>query len=108
MAKWEQERRLDYIDDRFALGMTVNRSDIMTQFSVSVAQASLDIQHYLSLMKSRYRQRAIMYDGSAKAYTPTRYFESQRKSSTERLHAWKAFGINLNTESGDNGREFQN
>ncbi|MEC9367575.1 MAG: WYL domain-containing protein [Pseudomonadota bacterium] len=61
--RWSVEQRLLYIEQRLFWRGTINRSDIISRYEVSVSQASADINRYLSL-----RPQDVSYDKSAKCY----------------------------------------
>jgi len=61
--RWGVERRLEFIEFRLFWEGHVNRSDITEAFSVSVNQASTDLNRYLGLA-----QENMYYDKSAKTY----------------------------------------
>jgi hypothetical protein len=85
---WYQERRLDWIEDRLLSAGTLQRSDIMTYFGVSLPQASKDIQAYQRLNK------ALVYDKSAKVYRLVQRGQkplSIRASTPQRRDAWGVF-----------------
>lgn len=63
MAKWEIERRLDYIDFRLTRVGGIRREDIMRTFGVSVPMASCDLQEFLHLYPD-----SMEYDKHAKQY----------------------------------------
>ena len=60
---WAQDRRMDFIRDRIAAGLTLNRADLMRRFGISQPQASTDIQRFIKANPG-----ARTYDASAKAY----------------------------------------
>lgn len=85
MSRWERERRLDWIDDRFASGRPLRRKDVTDYFGISVPQASKDIADYLAY------STGVTYDRAAKQYVPTDKFKSIRSSTTRRRTAWQSF-----------------
>ena len=46
VARWGQERRLEFIDFRLYWEGRINRSDLIDFFGISVPQASLDLAKY--------------------------------------------------------------
>lgn len=58
-----QLTRMIWIDARLVGSRTLNRSDIMTAFGVSIVQAAADLKRYQSLNPGRLR-----YDRAARIY----------------------------------------
>jgi len=63
LARWGQERRLEFIDFRLYWEGRVNRSDLIDFFGISVPQASLDLAKYQEIAP-----RNAIYDRNEKAY----------------------------------------
>src|SRR5262245_16353274 len=61
--RWSVERRLAHIEERLYWLGTVNRTDLVRRFGVSMSQASADIARYLAQAP-----RGLAYDKSAKCY----------------------------------------
>jgi predicted DNA-binding transcriptional regulator YafY len=68
--RWSVENRLEFIEFRLFWEGTLNRSDIVDYFGVSVPQASTDLARYQELAP-----RNIEYDRSAKRYFATATFK---------------------------------
>jgi hypothetical protein len=63
LARWGQERRLEFIDFRLYWEGRVNRSDLVDFFGISVPQASLDLTKYQEMAP-----RNAIYDRNEKTY----------------------------------------
>ena len=61
--RWGVEQRLEFIEFRLFWEGHVNRSDLMTQFGVSVNQASNDLNRYIGFSPDN-----MVYDKSARTY----------------------------------------
>lgn len=61
--RWSVEQRLAFIEGRLFWQGTVNRTDLVRRFGVSMSQASGDIARYLAL-----EAPGVSYDKSAKRY----------------------------------------
>jgi hypothetical protein len=68
-ARWNQERRLEFIDFRLQWGGRLNRADLTAFFGISIPQASLDLARYMELAPNN-----IRYDKRAKIYKATPEF----------------------------------
>ncbi len=68
--RWSTETRLEFIEFRLFWEGTLNRSDIIDFFGVSVPQASNDLSRYQELAPHN-----IQYDRSAKRYLATDCFK---------------------------------
>tara|TARA_R110002095_G_scaffold37788_1_gene35220 strand:- start:2940 stop:3791 length:852 start_codon:yes stop_codon:yes gene_type:complete len=66
---WSVEQRLEFIEFRLFWHGGVNRSDIASEFGVSVPQASKDLSRYQAIMP-----RNVRYDASEKRYIATEQF----------------------------------
>lgn len=67
--KWNQQRRLEFIDFRLAIDGKLNRLDLVSFFNISVPQASLDISRYHSLLANEPQPREnLYYDRHLKVY----------------------------------------
>ncbi|WP_432260848.1 helix-turn-helix transcriptional regulator [Cupriavidus sp. TMH.W2] len=72
VARWGQERRLEFIDFRLQWDGRINRSDLTEFFGISAPQASADIARYRALAPDN-----ADYDGSSKTYLVGKNFVSQ-------------------------------
>lgn len=61
--RWGVRHRLEFIEFRLYWGGTVNRSDLMQRFDISINQASGDLTRYQAMAPDN-----IRYDKSAKCY----------------------------------------
>ena len=61
--RWSVEQRLEFIEFRLFWEGTVNRSDLMEQFGLSVNQASADLSRYIGFVPDN-----MVYDKSARTY----------------------------------------
>jgi hypothetical protein len=68
--RWGVERKLEFIEFRLFWEGSVNRSDIIETFNVSVNQASTDLNRYIALAPDN-----INYDKSARAYVRASVFK---------------------------------
>lgn len=67
--KWNQARRLEFIDFRLATDGRINRRDLVDFFSISIPQASLDLSKYLQLVQeSDPPRKNLSYDRHLKVY----------------------------------------
>jgi len=81
--RWGTDQRLEFIEFRLYWDGAVNRSDITSQFGVSVPQASHDLTLYRELAGEN-----IHYDSSGKRYEPTPSFQPKfLKPNAERYLA---------------------
>jgi hypothetical protein len=62
-SRWAPERRLEFIDFRLLWDGTINRSELVDFFGISIQQASYDLAKYAELAPSN-----LSYDKSAKTY----------------------------------------
>ena len=69
--RWGVEQRLEFIEFRLFWEGHVNRSDVMTQFGLSVNQASSDLNRYISFAPDN-----MTYDKSARTYVRGPGFKS--------------------------------
>ena len=70
--KWNQARRLEFIDFRLGNEGKFNRKDLVEFFNISTPQASLDIAKYQSLVASLQPKREnLVYDRHKKVYLRT-------------------------------------
>lgn len=51
-SKWNQQRRLEFIDFRLSCDGRMNRKDLVDFFGISVPQASLDVSRYCSIVQN--------------------------------------------------------
>jgi hypothetical protein len=70
IARWGQERRLEFIDFRLAWEGRINRADLTNFFAISTPQASLDISRYIELAPGN-----LEYNRSDKVYVATSSFK---------------------------------
>lgn len=77
IARWSQDRRLEFIDFTLRWEGQLNRSDLTNRFGISVPQSSLDIAKYTEIAPKNLR-----YDRSSRVYLATDKFESVYKSSS--------------------------
>ena len=68
--RWGVERRLEFIEFRLFWEGHVNRGDLMDAFSVSVNQASTDLNRYIGMAPGN-----MVYDKSARTYIRGAKFE---------------------------------
>jgi hypothetical protein len=68
--RWGVERKLEFIEFRLFWEGSVNRSDIIETFNVSVNQASTDLNRYIALAPDN-----MIYDKSARAYVRASAFK---------------------------------
>jgi DeoR/GlpR family transcriptional regulator of sugar metabolism len=61
--RWFEEQRLKWIGDRLASHGHINRSDLMEQFQISMAQASKDLNAFL-----RERPNLMVYNRTTRRY----------------------------------------
>ena len=75
VSKWNQTRRLEFIDFRLAIDGHLNRIDLVEFFNISVPQASLDIATYHNLLLNSPNPRQnLVYDRRLKIYQRTEDF----------------------------------
>lgn len=69
--KWNQERRLEFIDYRLCWAGHINRADLVSFFGISIPQSSLDLSRYCEMAKDnlKYDRHSKIYRRSAK-YKP--------------------------------------
>ncbi len=70
--RWGVEKRLEFIEFRLFWEGHVNRIDLMSQFGVSVNQASSDLNRYISFAPEN-----MVYDKSARTYARSPNFNPQ-------------------------------
>ena len=70
--RWGVEQRLEFIDFRLFWEGHVNRSDLMSQFGISVNQASTDLNRYIGFAPDN-----MVYDKSARTYVRSSNFKPQ-------------------------------
>lgn len=74
--KWNQERRLEFIDFRLSCDGKINRRDLVEFFGISVPQASLDLARYHQLVQEASPSRLnLAYDRHLKYYVRTADFK---------------------------------
>lgn len=70
--KWNQARRLEFIDFRLGCDGKINRRDLVDFFSISIPQASLDLSKYHQLVQeSDPPRKNLVYDRHLKVYIRT-------------------------------------
>lgn len=70
--KWNQTRRLEFIDFRLGNEGRINRKDLVDFFNISTPQASLDISKYQELVSESVPVRTnLVYDRHKKVYLRT-------------------------------------
>ncbi|SPT68131.1 Uncharacterised protein [Anaerobiospirillum thomasii] len=70
--KWNQARRLEFIDFRLGCDGKVNRKDLVEFFNISIPQASLDLSKYNELVAdSSPPRKNLVYDRHLKFYIKT-------------------------------------
>ncbi|WP_353330177.1 transcriptional regulator [Phaeobacter sp. NW0010-22] len=67
--KWATEQRFQYLEQRAFWHGSLNRSDLIEKFGISVPQASKDLASYQRMHPSN-----LSYDASKKQYSPTKDF----------------------------------
>ena len=67
--KWAAEQRFQYLEQRAFWHGSLNRSDLIEKFGISVPQASKDLASYQKMHPLN-----LAYDASKKQYTPTKGF----------------------------------
>lgn len=70
IARWGQDRRLEFIEYRIRWAGHLNRSDLVEFFGISVPQASLDLAEY-----TRRAPQNLSYDRSTRTYVLAETFE---------------------------------
>lgn len=80
---WSAERRLDWIDDRFAQNMNVHRDDVSAYFGVAPSIGSGDMMRYIELGGAI---KAV-----SKGYERLPEWQSIRRSTPQRVAAWKCW-----------------
>lgn len=74
--KWNQMRRLEFIDFRLGIDGKINRKDLVQFFSISVPQASLDLSKYHAMLAEADPPRKnLEYDRHQKVYLKTEDFK---------------------------------
>lgn len=68
--KWNQERRLEFIEYRLCWNNQINRADLVHFFGISIPQASLDLSKYIEMAPQN-----LIYDRRAKVYLKTSRFK---------------------------------
>lgn len=86
--RWGVERRLEFIEFRLFWDGQVNRGDLVEFFSISVPQASADLNHYQELAETN-----MAYDKRARAYRPTSTFDPAILKPTARQYLAQLRGI---------------
>lgn len=71
-APWSREQRLCFIEYRALWEGRVNRSDLIERFSISSAQASLDLREYMEFAANN-----LEYDKKEKTYVPAPGFRTR-------------------------------
>ncbi len=74
--RWNQTRRLEFIDFRLSCDGKINRRDLVDFFGISIPQASLDIARYHQLVQDNIPPRVnLAYDRHLKYYVRTPDFK---------------------------------
>lgn len=74
--KWNQQRRLEFIDFRLSCDGRFNRKDLVDFFGISVPQASLDVSRYCSIVENLDPPRSnIVYNRHLKYYIRSEDFK---------------------------------
>lgn len=68
--RWSVEQRLEFIEFRLFWEDSINRSDLVDHFNISVPQASADLGLYQKIAAGN-----VKYDSNRKTYVPTRGFK---------------------------------
>jgi hypothetical protein len=97
VARWGQERRLEFIDFRLLWEGRFNRGDLVEFFGISIQQASLDMARYMDIAPEN-----VEYDKSEKVYVARPNFVPALSTvdSTrylDELHALKSKVIDANS-----------
>ena len=66
--RWAERKRHEFILDHIQEHAEINRSDIMREFGVSVAQASIDLRKFQVSLPG-----ALVYDKTSKKYVAPAY-----------------------------------
>jgi len=80
MTRWGPERRLEFIDFRLMWDRTINRSQLVSFFGISIQQASSDLARYAELAPNN-----LSYDKRAKTYRATETFRPKLVRSDAQL-----------------------
>lgn len=74
--KWNQQRRLEFIDFRLSADGCINRRDLVEYFQISVPQASIDFNRYHEMLRNCNPPRKnLAYDRHCKQYVKTPDFK---------------------------------
>lgn len=74
--KWNQTRRLEFIDFRLNCDGKINRRDLVDFFGISIPQASLDLSRYHQMVSEAVPPRVnLAYDRHLKYYVKTSDFK---------------------------------
>jgi hypothetical protein len=68
--KWNQERRLEFIEYRLCWNNHINRKDLVNFFGISVPQSSLDLSRYIEMAPNN-----LEYDRHNKVYNKSSKFK---------------------------------
>ena len=68
--KWNQERRLEFIEYRLCWNNQINRADLVNFFMISIPQASLDLSKYIEMAPDN-----LIYDRHEKVYLKSANFK---------------------------------
>lgn len=75
-SRWNQMRRLEFIDFRLGCDGRINRGDLVEFFRISIPQASLDFARYHQMvLESDTPRRNLVYDRHLKVYIRTDDFK---------------------------------
>lgn len=68
--KWNQQRRLEFIDYRLCWSGRINRADLVNFFGISIPQSSLDLSDYITMAPDN-----LVYDRHDKVYLRSETFK---------------------------------
>lgn len=68
--KWNQQRRLEFIEYRLCWCGRINRADLVNFFGISIPQSSLDLSDYIALAPDN-----LVYDRRDKVYVKSEKFK---------------------------------
>ncbi len=94
LTRWGQGRRLEFIDFRLRWDGTINRSQIVEFFGISIQQASSDLARYSEMAPSN-----LVYDKSGKTYRATSTFRSLLARSDAHHYLNQLYGQVTNAAS---------
>jgi hypothetical protein len=89
LARWGQDRRLEFIDFRLLWDGRINRADLTSFFGISVPQASLDLTRYQELAPKN-----VEYDRREKVYLATKDFSPILTAGESRHYLNQLLAVN--------------